>query len=52
MFTHRNYIYDTQEAVKKKKKERKQKAQHQGNYVQMAAFENDLILKDLVQQNM
>lgn len=38
--------------LKKKKKERKQKAQHQGNYVQMAAFENDLILKDLVQQNM
>lgn len=36
----------------KKKKKKKQKAQHQGNYVQMAAFENDLILKDLVQQNM
>jgi len=36
----------------KKRKEKKQKAQHQGNYVQMAAFENDLILKDLVQQNM
>jgi len=35
----------------KKRKEKKQKAQHQGNYLQMAVFENDLILKDLMQQN-